>query len=400
MKLKSLLFAGAAAVIGTAGAQAQTYQGLYGSIGAGLTEILEDRDFETPGEGLVTPVDSELDYDDGIGVSSAIGYAFGNGFRSELEFTYRQNDARFVAPDFVNGQLGGFSGFPASGLTGEAKSYGFMANLLYDFHQIKQNNSKLPITPYIGGGVGALIADIEIAASNPSAINGLTPLSIDDSRGLLAAQGIAGVGIELAENLVLDLSYRYLATTKRQFDGAFAGFDSTVNTNLDSHNFFAGLRWNFGAAPIAAAAAAPAIIYKDCWDGSSVPRTSSCPPQIEEETSETPDPIQTIVYFDFDKSNLTPEASSLIREAVSRARQFDVERVRVVGNTDTSGSSAYNQALSERRARVVRDALVAEGIPAGIISSQSLGESSPAKSTPDGTREPLNRRTEITILFE
>ena len=143
MKLKSLLFAGAAAVIGTAGAQAQTYQGLYGSIGAGLTEILEDRDFETPGEGLVTPVDSELDYDDGIGVSSAIGYAFGNGFRSELEFTYRQNDARFVAPDFVNGQLGGFSGFPASGLTGEAKSYGFMANLLYDFHQIKQNKSKL-----------------------------------------------------------------------------------------------------------------------------------------------------------------------------------------------------------------------------------------------------------------
>ncbi len=90
----------------------------------------------------------------------------------------------------------------------------------------------------------------------------------------------------------------------------------------------------------------------------------------------------------------------MIREAVSRARQFDVERVRVVGNTDTSGSSAYNQALSERRARVVRDALVAEGIPAGIISSQSLGESSPAKSTPDGTREPLNRRTEITILFE
>ncbi|MEO0880909.1 MAG: OmpA family protein, partial [Pseudomonadota bacterium] len=110
--------------------------------------------------------------------------------------------------------------------------------------------------------------------------------------------------------------------------------------------------------------------------------------------------VQFIVYFDYDKSSLTPEAANLVREASARALSNEIETVVVAGNTDTSGSSAYNQALSERRARVVRDALIANGVPADRIETRAFGESNLAKPTPDGTREPLNRRTEVTISFE
>jgi len=389
MKLKTFFLASAAAMVSAAGAQADTYKGLYGAIGAGLNEVQEDRDFETPniGGSVLPQLDSELDYDNGIGVYSALGYAWGNSWRTELEFSYRDNDARHIAPDLINGQPAGFSGFPESTLNGSVSSYSFLLNAIRDLDFLSQN-SNVPITPYVGAGVGVSFVELNLNGANPVAINGISPISVDDTRSLLAFQGIAGVAIDIAENLALDLSYRYYGTAKRGFEGSIAGVATDIITTPNSHSLFAGLRWNFGAAPAAVAAAAP-LAYKDCWDGSSVPVTSSCPVEIEEEVAETPDPIQTTVYFDFDKSNLTSEAAALIREAVRRANGFDVEQVRVVGNTDTSGSSAYNQALSERRARVVRDALIAEGIPAGIISSNAAGETNLAKATPDGTREPL-----------
>jgi outer membrane protein OmpA-like peptidoglycan-associated protein len=128
--------------------------------------------------------------------------------------------------------------------------------------------------------------------------------------------------------------------------------------------------------------------------------SAECPPQLVEQQGALPDPIGVIVYFDYDKSNLTPEASQLVREAAQRALANDIQTVKVEGNADRSGSSAYNQALSQRRANVVRDALIANGVPADRIQTSAFGEDNPAKPTPDGVREPLNRRTEVTISFE
>ncbi len=71
-----------------------------------------------------------------------------------------------------------------------------------------------------------------------------------------------------------------------------------------------------------------------------------------------------VVYFEWDRSNLNQAALETIDAAVNRARQCNVGGVVVVGHTDTSGSPAYNIGLSERRASVVRDALVARGIAA------------------------------------
>jgi outer membrane protein OmpA-like peptidoglycan-associated protein len=106
-----------------------------------------------------------------------------------------------------------------------------------------------------------------------------------------------------------------------------------------------------------------------------------------------------VVYFEWDRSNLNQAALETIDAAVARARQCNVGGVVVVGHTDTSGSPTYNQGLSERRASVVRDALVARGIGAGSITSQARGETDLARATRDGVREPLNRRTAVTISF-
>jgi OOP family OmpA-OmpF porin len=101
------------------------------------------------------------------------------------------------------------------------------------------------------------------------------------------------------------------------------------------------------------------------------------------------------VFFDFDKSAITPAAQDILNTVVSDARRTNANRLNVVGHTDTSGSPAYNQALSERRASAVREALVQRGVPSSQIATRGLGESQPLIATGDGVREPSNRRAEI-----
>jgi outer membrane protein OmpA-like peptidoglycan-associated protein len=92
-------------------------------------------------------------------------------------------------------------------------------------------------------------------------------------------------------------------------------------------------------------------------------------------------------------------ARDTINAALNRARQCGIRAVRVIGHTDTSGSQDYNDDLSQRRANVVRDALDAGGVDGSIITTEARGETDLARSTPDGVREPLNRRAAVTIMF-
>ncbi|MEZ5960567.1 MAG: OmpA family protein [Hyphomonadaceae bacterium] len=106
-----------------------------------------------------------------------------------------------------------------------------------------------------------------------------------------------------------------------------------------------------------------------------------------------------VVYFEWDRSSLNQAALETIDAAVQRARECNIANVVVVGHTDTSGSAQYNAGLSERRAAVVRDALSARGIAAAAITTEARGENDLARATRDGVREPLNRRTAVTITF-
>ncbi|WP_428406902.1 OmpA family protein [Hyphococcus sp.] len=382
MKLKTTLLAAAATMLVAPAAHA--YEGLYGAIGAGLNYMGEqDVTNDQPGGGGLYSFDSSADYDKGIGVYAALGKAWGNNWRTELEFSYRDNSI-----DSINPNGAGFSGWPDGTISGSTTTKALMVNFLYDFAVSST------ATPYVGFGGGIANIDHDIIGTNPAGVPAPGTIAYGTRSWEPAYQGIAGLAFNLAEGLAFDVSYRYFVTGKGEYDGTLGGIPSEIETSNKSHSLFAGLRWNFGAAP------APAVEYKDCWDGSSVPVSASCPPQTVDTTAADLDPINFTVYFDYDKSNLTPQASTLIQEAAARALENDIETVVVAGNTDTSGSSAYNQALSERRARAVRDGLIANGVAADRIRLEAFGETNLAKPTPDGVREPLNRRADVVISFE
>ena len=72
-------------------------------------------------------------------------------------------------------------------------------------------------------------------------------------------------------------------------------------------------------------------------------------------------------------------------------------RIMVTGHTDTVGSRAYNQALSERRAQAVKDEMVREGLAAGDIMTAGRNFADPLVNTGPGVREPQNRRAVIDL---
>ena len=104
-----------------------------------------------------------------------------------------------------------------------------------------------------------------------------------------------------------------------------------------------------------------------------------------------------IVYFGFDRTNLTDRARQTLDEVVQGVQSMGATALSVVGHADTVGSTAYNQGLSERRARRVANALVERGVPAGAMTLAGRSENDLAVQTGDNVREPQNRRVEITL---
>jgi iron complex outermembrane receptor protein len=103
-----------------------------------------------------------------------------------------------------------------------------------------------------------------------------------------------------------------------------------------------------------------------------------------------------IVFFDWDKADITPEAGTILDSAVTAYASCDRIPIMLAGYTDRSGSAEYNMGLAERRNGSVRGYLTGRGIADGVISSQAFGESNPRVPTADGVRELQNRRVEIT----
>jgi phospholipid transport system substrate-binding protein len=105
-----------------------------------------------------------------------------------------------------------------------------------------------------------------------------------------------------------------------------------------------------------------------------------------------------VVFFDWDKSNLSPEAMATISQAAQAYKASGGARIVTVGNTDTSGSTDYNMALSIRRADAVKHALIENGVPAAAIEIAGRGQTNPLVPTADGIREQQNRRVELAGL--
>ena len=300
---------------------------------------------------LPTPPDGKLGFDDGWMASAGGGYAWENGLRLEGELAYRDSDI-----DDTEGVDGG----------GDTSSWAIMFNGYWDF------NKPGVWEPYVGLGVGW--ANIDASASD----SGPPPISGSDDGEAFAWQGMLGVAWEVSPQTAIDFSYRYFEAPDVEFSTA-----ADREADYTTQSAMIGVRYTFAPPPPPPPPPAPP----------PAPRPSAPPPPAACPTSEF------VVYFEWDRSELNQAGQDTITSAVNRARQCNVTNIQVVGHTDTSGSAEYNQGLADRRANVVSDAMVAAGVPATLITTEARGENDLARQTGDNVREPLNRRSAVTIRF-
>jgi len=105
--------------------------------------------------------------------------------------------------------------------------------------------------------------------------------------------------------------------------------------------------------------------------------------------------IQAEALFDFDKSVLKPEGKKSIDDAIAKMKSIDVEIVIATGHTDSIGTDAYNQKLSERRATSVKEYMVSKGVPAAKVTTLGKGETQPVATNKTKEGRAKNRRVDI-----
>jgi OmpA-OmpF porin, OOP family len=378
MSFRGLLLASAVSALPLS-AIAQPVTGLY--IGAGFGMDLHSNEAvknlsigNGPLGGLSTSGDTKFKL--GYGGLVSAGYGFGNGFRAEAEVDY-----------FTNKSDGFTGGSVAVNGSGTEDKYGFMANVLYDFVGVVPM-----VQPYLGAGIGVQWVNWhDFRGSNPRTLafggttvapGGLAASSSGQAKAVFAYQFIAGMAlpIDSAPGLAITAEYRFLGTAgNRSTNATFTGTSTTGGTLAANGKvqfgptydniFLIGVRYNFNQAPPAPA-----------------------PMPVADTGAKT-----FLVFFDWNKADLTGRSQEIVRDAAGYSTRSQYTRIDVDGNTDTSGTPAYNMGLSERRAQVVAAELVRDGVPQNAISMHAYGETKLLVPTGNGVREPQNRRVEIVF---
>jgi peptidoglycan-associated lipoprotein len=117
-------------------------------------------------------------------------------------------------------------------------------------------------------------------------------------------------------------------------------------------------------------------------------------PVVKEETAAPVKAVANVVYFDFDKYDLTPEARAILLAHAEKLKGSSTS-VRLEGHADERGSREYNMALGEKRAKAARDFLVLQGVKAASLEVVSYGEERPVATGHDEASYSQNRRVEI-----
>lgn len=125
-----------------------------------------------------------------------------------------------------------------------------------------------------------------------------------------------------------------------------------------------------------------------CSDPAVTPPSTPPPPQA---------PVSYMTFFDLGSTKLSDQSMKTIAQAAQVYKTKVNARIQVTGYADTVGSPAMNVQLSQRRATVVKDALVKAGVPAAAVATSGDGESGLLVNTGDQANEPRNRRVAIVI---
>lgn len=343
--LKNFLLASAMALsvytLSTSAEAGHRPQGWYIGVEAGVTWI-DTASVDIPGPTIV-----ETKFDDGLAILGELGYRWENNWRLELELGSRHNDVDCVS--FNNGPCGGSN-------WGDVTQFTQMLNVVHDIDIDEQTALS------IGIGLGGNFVDVDGASF------------LDDDDYVFAAQALFQLSHELTEEIDLVLSYRFMTSDDPEFRRLGVG---TIEMENENHTVSVGLRFDLESDAVAM---------------EPTPVVSSAPPPVAAQA-----PRQFIVFFGFNKSNLSKEAKEIVREAAATAMHDGYVSILVTGHTDTVGSSHYNQRLSLRRSSAVKSALIAQGIPAAGISATGKGESNLMVQTGDREMEPRNRRAEINL---
>ena len=281
-----------------------------------------------------------------------VGYSFGS-WKLEGELSYRSNGI-----DKVNGANG----------KGRTSALAPMINGIYEFMPQSQWH------PFVGVGIGAALVDAGKVKQN-----GTDVYKGDDWQ--MAYQGFAGVGYDITKNVELKAQYRYFATL--DYDTKASSNNAKLNSEYANHAMLLGVTYKFGPA----AAPAPAPVPVAAPAPMPAPKPAPAPVVAK----------NYLVFFDFDKAIITPEAARVIQQAAGTAKSSGAVRIDLTGHTDSAGSDKYNMALSLKRANAVKDQIVKLGLSPNQITVVGKGESQPMVATPDGVREPQNRRVEIVL---
>lgn len=343
--VKSLVIAGALVAAVPTFAHAQWYVG--GDAGISVNEKAK-----VNGNGS----NYDTGYNNGYGLLGQVGYSFGAP-KVEVELGYRSNDVQTIQGASATGNVGTFS---------------TMLNGLYDFYPTGVWH------PMLGAGVG-------FAHLNASGLKVGSTSSYSSDDWEFAYQGIAAVAYDVTSDWQAKLDYHYLATV----DPVDKINSSNLSGQYHNHSVFLGLTYKFNPPPAPAPAPAPA----------PVPMAAPAPvPMAAPAPAPAPVALKNfIVFFDFDKASITAQAQSIIEQAAAATKNGGIAHIQLTGHTDLSGSSAYNQKLSVRRAEAVKAALVKLGISVSEIDLVGKGKSDPLVPTKDGVREPQNRRVEILL---
>jgi outer membrane protein OmpA-like peptidoglycan-associated protein len=131
--------------------------------------------------------------------------------------------------------------------------------------------------------------------------------------------------------------------------------------------------------------------------GKPQPVAEVAPPVAPPPVAVAPAAKNYLVFFNFNKSDLTGDARAIIKSAAGEAAKENTTKLTVTGHTDTVGSDAYNMRLSMRRAVSVEKELVVDGVPEGEIAIFAKGKRELLVPTADGVKEPQNRRVQIVL---
>ena len=322
--------------------------------------LLEDATLSVGAVTNASRLDTRVGYDFG----GIVGYDFG-GFRLESEIGYRRAGADKLAltngPTLTRG----------NGLAGRVSALSYMVNGLLDF------GPDDGLQGFVGGGVG--VANVKAVLTS---LGG----NVNDSDTRFAWQALAGIRAPINKHWDIGLKYRYFNASNVGLIGSGSILGQAVNTRWRSHSLLGTLAYNFGGAePMIAPPPPPP-------PPPAPPPPPPPPPPPEVVCNKGP----YIVFFDWDKSLITPEASTILDNAVTAYGNCSSVPIMLAGYADRSGTVKYNQGLSERRNVAVTSYLTDHGIPSSAISNQAFGEGNPRVPTADGVRELQNRRVEIT----